>query len=83
MSRVPLRLREELKKYLAQKKEALCEDCRRRADTNPLRVFDCRQTVAGRWLRALPLSWSSFAGTASGISRVSRSISACSAFLSP
>ena len=44
--------REELKKYLAQKKEALCEDCRRRADTNPLRVFDCKadgckEVVAG------------------------------------
>jgi histidyl-tRNA synthetase len=44
--------REELKKYLAQQKEELCEDCRRRADTNPLRVFDCKadgckEVVAG------------------------------------
>jgi histidyl-tRNA synthetase len=44
--------REELKKYLGRKKEGLCEDCRRRADTNPLRVFDCkvdgcREVVAG------------------------------------
>jgi histidyl-tRNA synthetase len=44
--------REELKKYLGQKKEGLCEDCRRRADTNPLRVFDCKvegckEVVAG------------------------------------
>jgi histidyl-tRNA synthetase len=44
--------REELKKYLGQQKEALCEDCRRRADTNPLRVFDCKadgckEVVAG------------------------------------
>jgi len=34
--------REELRKYLARKKEGLCEDCKRRADTNPLRVFDCK-----------------------------------------
>jgi histidyl-tRNA synthetase len=44
--------REELKKYLGQQKEELCEDCRRRADTNPLRVFDCKadgckEVVAG------------------------------------
>ena len=44
--------REELRKHLARKKEGLCEDCRRRADTNPLRVFDCkvdgcREVVAG------------------------------------
>jgi histidyl-tRNA synthetase len=34
--------REELRKYLAQKTALLCSDCRRRADTNPLRVFDCK-----------------------------------------
>jgi len=44
--------REELKKYLAQRKEGLCEDCRRRSETNPLRVFDCKaegckEVVAG------------------------------------
>jgi len=44
--------REELKKYLGLKKAGLCEDCRRRADTNPLRVFDCKvdgckEVVAG------------------------------------
>jgi histidyl-tRNA synthetase len=34
--------REELRKYLAQKTALLCSDCRRRAGTNPLRVFDCK-----------------------------------------
>jgi len=34
--------RKELKTYLVGKKEALCSDCRRRAETNPLRVFDCK-----------------------------------------
>ncbi len=34
--------REELRNYLAQKTAALCGDCQRRAETNPLRVFDCK-----------------------------------------
>ena len=34
--------RNELRAYLFDKKAALCADCRRRADTNPLRVFDCK-----------------------------------------
>jgi histidyl-tRNA synthetase len=34
--------REELKKYLARKIPDLCSDCQRRAETNPLRVFDCK-----------------------------------------
>jgi histidyl-tRNA synthetase len=36
------RFREELKGFLAQKVDALCADCRTRANTNPLRVFDCK-----------------------------------------
>lgn len=44
--------RERLKDYLAEKTDSLCPDCRRRAETNPLRVFDCKvagcqQVVAG------------------------------------
>jgi histidyl-tRNA synthetase len=34
--------REELRKYLSQKIAFLCSDCQRRAETNPLRVFDCK-----------------------------------------
>lgn len=34
--------RNELRAYLFDKKHALCADCRRRAETNPLRVFDCK-----------------------------------------
>ncbi len=34
--------RAELKNYLLMKTDALCADCRRRAETNPLRVFDCK-----------------------------------------
>ncbi|BBB33133.1 histidyl-tRNA synthetase [Thermotomaculum hydrothermale] len=34
--------RENLKKFLESVKENLCEDCKRRVDTNPLRVLDCK-----------------------------------------
>jgi histidyl-tRNA synthetase len=36
------RFREDLRGYLAQRSDPLCPDCRRRANTNPLRVFDCK-----------------------------------------
>jgi histidyl-tRNA synthetase len=34
--------RNELREYLLRRKDSLCSDCRRRADINPLRVFDCK-----------------------------------------
>lgn len=36
------RYREELKKFLTIKAFQLCEDCQRRLQTNPLRIFDCK-----------------------------------------
>lgn len=36
------RFRDELRKFLSEKTSVLCADCRRRAETNPLRVFDCK-----------------------------------------
>ena len=36
------RYREELKKFMAGKAFQLCEDCQRRVQTNPLRIFDCK-----------------------------------------
>lgn len=36
------RFRDELKNYLIERTENLCSDCRRRSQTNPLRVFDCK-----------------------------------------
>lgn len=41
-----------LRGYLLERVPALCDDCRRRADVNPLRVFDCKnpscaETIAG------------------------------------
>jgi histidyl-tRNA synthetase len=34
--------RKELRAYLLARTDTLCPDCRRRAETNPLRVFDCK-----------------------------------------
>ena len=34
--------RDALRGYLKDRSEGLCADCRRRAETNPLRVFDCK-----------------------------------------
>ena len=34
--------KEGLRGYLADRTEMLCADCQRRAETNPLRVFDCK-----------------------------------------
>jgi histidyl-tRNA synthetase len=36
------RYREELKTFLTKKSFQLCEDCQRRLQTNPLRIFDCK-----------------------------------------
>ena len=36
------RYREELKKFFGGKSSQLCEDCQRRLQTNPLRIFDCK-----------------------------------------
>ena len=46
------RFRGKLKDYLRDKTDALCADCRRRVQVNPLRVFDCKvegcnQVVSG------------------------------------
>jgi len=35
--------RDEIQKFLRSKSERLCEDCQRRVETNPLRVFDCKK----------------------------------------
>jgi len=43
-------LRQELRKHLP----ALCEDCRRRAETNSLRVFDCKVESCQPYIQKLP-----------------------------
>jgi histidyl-tRNA synthetase len=44
------RYREQLLAYFTPLRDRLCEDCRRRLETNPLRILDCKRdaaTVAG------------------------------------
>ncbi len=36
-----------LKEYLEQRREELCDDCRRRMETNPLRALDCKVPGCG------------------------------------
>jgi histidyl-tRNA synthetase len=33
----------EIQRFLKSKRESLCEDCQRRLETNPLRIFDCKK----------------------------------------
>ncbi len=43
-----------LRQVAAAKKDALCEDCRRKADLNPLRIFDCKIESCRRVADAFP-----------------------------
>jgi histidyl-tRNA synthetase len=44
-----------LQDYLRSVADELCEDCRRKIDTNPLRTFDCKVESDRRLLRNAPL----------------------------
>ncbi|MBD3286038.1 histidine--tRNA ligase [candidate division WOR-3 bacterium] len=44
-----------LKDFLVQHADELCDDCRLRAERNPLRVFDCKQKSCQRILSDAPL----------------------------
>ncbi len=48
------RFRENLAGYLAERVGELCGDCARRAETNPLRVFDCKVPACGEALAQAP-----------------------------
>lgn len=43
-----------LRDALRVQAQALCEDCRRRTETNPLRVLDCKVESCQRYIDALP-----------------------------
>jgi histidyl-tRNA synthetase len=47
--------REEIHAFLSGKKDSLCEDCRRRLSTNPLRVFDCKVEECREIVATAPL----------------------------
>lgn len=46
--------RDGLVRQLSQMREHLCEDCGRRIDTNPMRVFDCKNEACQKALSPLP-----------------------------
>ena len=46
--------REQLKGHLLKNAEGLCPDCRRRAETNPLRVFDCKREACQELVEDAP-----------------------------
>ena len=48
------RFKEDLKGHLDKRAEGLCEDCKRRAGTNPLRVFDCKVEGCGLVVQGAP-----------------------------
>jgi histidyl-tRNA synthetase len=43
-----------LRSYLGAKKGELCADCQRRAETNPLRVFDCKEAACAAAIGEAP-----------------------------
>ena len=47
--------RDEIQKFLRGKSERLCEDCQRRVETNPLRVFDCKKEECQAQLADAPV----------------------------
>jgi histidyl-tRNA synthetase len=46
--------RAELLRFLAERMEHLCDDCKRRSATNPLRVLDCKNTGCRRQVLDAP-----------------------------
>ena len=46
--------REALKGYLLQRNDGLCSDCQRRAETNPMRVFDCKKEACQALVEKAP-----------------------------
>jgi len=75
--------REELKNYLIQKKQGLCEDCTRRAVTNPLRVFDCKVDGCKEVVAGAPSILDFVCGDCATHFRALQDYLASSAFLSP
>lgn len=47
--------REKLLSYLRSKETELCEDCRKRVETNPLRVLDCKNPSCSILVKTAPL----------------------------
>ncbi len=48
------RFRKALKAFLYQNRDGLCDDCKRRLETNPLRVLDCKNISCQRIVQDAP-----------------------------
>ena len=46
--------RETIRSYILQHADELCDDCKRRAETNPLRAFDCKNEGCRQVMEAAP-----------------------------
>ncbi|MEA3223815.1 MAG: histidine--tRNA ligase [Thermodesulfobacteriota bacterium] len=46
--------RKQLKEFLQEKRDMLCKDCSRRIETNPLRVFDCKEIACQEAIKDAP-----------------------------
>ncbi|MCS7223408.1 MAG: histidine--tRNA ligase [Armatimonadetes bacterium] len=51
------RYRQDLLNYFWQKESLLCKDCRRRLQSNPLRILDCKEETCQPVARKAPKSW--------------------------
>ena len=47
--------KQEIQNFLRSRKDRLCEDCQRRLETNPLRVFDCKNEECQAQLTDAPV----------------------------
>lgn len=47
--------RDRVAEFIRERSDELCEECRRRADTNPLRAFDCKKPECERVMSDAPL----------------------------
>ena len=47
--------RDRLSAFAAERREELCENCRRRLERNPLRLLDCKEESCGRVMAGAPL----------------------------
>lgn len=47
--------RAEIQAFLRRKQEGLCEDCQRRLEANPLRIFDCKKEACQALLGDAPI----------------------------
>jgi histidyl-tRNA synthetase len=47
--------KKEIQKFLTARKETFCEDCQRRLETNPLRIFDCKKEACQQALVEAPV----------------------------